>query len=60
MTKQAFLDKLRSRLSILDDNEVDDIINNTRTTSTKKSPPAKPKHKPLPILGTSTNSSKPS
>lgn len=27
MTKQAFLDKLRSRLSILDDNEVDDIIN---------------------------------
>lgn len=27
MTKQAFLDKLRSRLSILDDNEVDDILN---------------------------------
>ena len=26
MTKQAFLDKLRSRLSILDDDEVDDIL----------------------------------
>ncbi len=26
MTKQAFLDKLRSRLSILDDNEVEDIL----------------------------------